>query len=1083
MADVANSISSSNTMNTASPILSEGQGLISPKVMEAMDRIFPESTSELFDKSPTKNGKKDSVRRHSDRGSVNADVNGDVSLGNEKDIDSPVVPSEASPAVPSTERRIISKIKIPKPKEVHNTDEPDESKKLKDTVDNLDVFYHSEDRDSDDMTRPFTKKKKDKKRNANESNHHDKMNNDGSDDSEEEFQQNQKKIGGANNLDSKSSKSNMNNDESHIQTENNNEDNIKDNRLPSEISNCKGSTNRENTSTPTLESVEFVTVPSRAHSGIKLPVPRKKIFHIHKDSHNMKRTFPECYVVLKKYKEFPQNCDKETWSEIEKMLPLNVRMKLLKQYLSNTETKKISRQRKKATDSDNRYKNIFEENDLSEDDFQVTRGGKSLRRRNKPVNYRDDVIDIDEESKNEDKDPNYTVDSDSDSDSTKANKRNEGSHHTIVGQDGQTQVYVYPNSTIAPTTLFANSTLQTQPALVGQPMAAQLNSTSSTGVRPQYCMMKVDGKDMLVQLQNGPGGMQQVMTGGKRYVLSSQQQQGVTSGPGVVMAPATVAPGAPGAPGVLLQSANRVPAPTPAPAAAPTAPVMRPGVPRNPWVSRNRNPVPGPDDVIWELLNKSQNTDRATCKFCSEVFMIHNSTTSILRHMQKKHPQEIKRVRQRREEEEKKKQAERNKELAAAGATNPALPAIRPALAAQLNSMVGRNNRLPAAGPNDVIWELMTRSEKQDRASCKHCKEVFMIHNSTTAILRHLQKAHPQEIKAARQRREELLQKEAQKNAPMTPMLPMGRGTMGMVGGRPSLIPPSQGLQPGRNLRVYVPGCSVTNTPAHFTMLATMPSSSPLTRLSASSSLLPQRKRVAEDTLTPEQKAEKRRRLEKKYPLPPGVVIKTEPEEATVTHVAPAPMQPGMRSLLQTSIQSMFVRPQGPGGMQHVRISPQLASALSTRHAHPGSNVMIRAGTGGQTLLVPMSVSAPTLTAGVTASSLSSTTTVSSSGPPHVLSTSSTSATNQTVIAQQTAIDNLRALVKAQESRGLTGDRLDKLRILLEKKEADLKALQESLAVGSTSTPPPPSLSPNPNLVDPVDGSIGGTENDPFVID
>ena len=96
------------------------------------------------------------------------------------------------------------------------------------------------------------------------------------------------------------------------------------------------------------------------------------------------------------------------------------------------------------------------------------------------------------------------------------------------------------------------------------------------------------------------------------------------------------------------------------------------------------------------------------------------------------------------------------------------------------------------------------------------------------------------------------------------------------------------------------------------------------------------------------------------------------------------------------------------------------------------------------------------------------------------MSTSSTSAADQTVIALQQAIDNLRVLVKAQESRGLKGDRLDKLRILLVKKESDLEALKTSVV--PISTPPTPSLSPNPLLVDPVDGTVG-TETDPFVID
>ena len=51
-------------------------------------------------------------------------------------------------------------------------------------------------------------------------------------------------------------------------------------------------------------------------------------------------------------------------------------------------------------------------------------------------------------------------------------------------------------------------------------------------------------------------------------------------------------------------------------------------------------------------MDKSSDKERATCLVCKEVFSIHSSVTTMLRHLQRMHPKEIKEARQQEEEEQ-----------------------------------------------------------------------------------------------------------------------------------------------------------------------------------------------------------------------------------------------------------------------------------------------------------------------------------------------------------------------------------------------------------------------------------------------
>lgn len=161
-----------------------------------------------------------------------------------------------------------------------------------------------------------------------------------------------------------------------------------------------------------------------------------------------------------------------------------------------------------------------------------------------------------------------------------------------------------------------------------------------------------------------------------------------------------------------------------------------------------------------------------------------------------------------------------------------------------------------------------------------------------------------------------------------------------------------------RSFRIFVPGCSATGMPSRFATLGTIANSSPLTHLAASSVLLPQRKRSSDQEMTPEMRAAKRRRLEKKYPLPPGVVIKTEPLDAPPKPSSMITTVSGSRSLLSQNLHLLSASRPGTN-FQSIRIiGPSLANSLSGRNIQGNSNIIYRATSigGGQTILLPTSL-------------------------------------------------------------------------------------------------------------------------------
>ncbi|RUS70911.1 hypothetical protein EGW08_021324, partial [Elysia chlorotica] len=310
--------------------------------------------------------------------------------------------------------------------------------------------------------------------------------------------------------------------------------------------------------------------------------------------------------------------------------------------------------------------------------------------------------------------------------------------------------------------------------------------------------------------------------------------------------------------------------------------------------------------------------------------------------------------------------------------------------------------------------------------------------------------------------------------------------------------------QPGavRAVRIFVPGCQATGVPGRFATLGSVAtSSSALTRLTASSDLLPQRQQC-KDSLTPEQRAEKRRKLEKKYPLPPGVVIKTEPLDAPSTSQWTTTYS---RSLLPGNIQVVSAsRRPNVTGVQSIRfLNPaSAAAALGSSGTMPLANFIVRAASGGgrQAILIPSSlgmVSSSTLArSATTAQSISSAAVVSSTSTgaggiisilptltstlvscsPTTTTTSSSvtsSASSETrdsetltssssassplpslprniaavqsstsvIVKLKAEIDAMSKLLAAQKSMGLRGDRIDKLKELLKKKEDSLKDL------------------------------------------
>ncbi|CAG5121575.1 unnamed protein product [Candidula unifasciata] len=160
------------------------------------------------------------------------------------------------------------------------------------------------------------------------------------------------------------------------------------------------------------------------------------------------------------------------------------------------------------------------------------------------------------------------------------------------------------------------------------------------------------------------------------------------------------------------------------------------------------------------------------------------------------------------------------------------------------------------------------------------------------------------------------------------------------------------------SFRIFVPGCSATGMPSRFATLGTIANTNPLTHLAASSLLLPQRKHSSDLEMTPEQRTAKRRKLEKKYPLPPGVVIKTEPLDAAPKPSPVITSVSGPRSLLSQNVHLLSSARPGTN-FQSIRIiSPSLANSLAARNLRGNSNIIYRAASigGGQTILLPTSL-------------------------------------------------------------------------------------------------------------------------------
>ncbi|KAK3769769.1 hypothetical protein RRG08_046874 [Elysia crispata] len=363
--------------------------------------------------------------------------------------------------------------------------------------------------------------------------------------------------------------------------------------------------------------------------------------------------------------------------------------------------------------------------------------------------------------------------------------------------------------------------------------------------------------------------------------------------------------------------------------------------------------------------------------------------------------------------------------------------------------------------------------------------------------------------------------------------------------------------QPGsvRAVRIFVPGCQATGVPGRFATLGSVASnSSALTRLTASSDLLPQRQQT-KDTLTPEQRAEKRRKLERKYPLPPGVVIKTEPLDSPSQSQSTSTYS---RSLLPGNIQVVSAsRRPNVTGVQSIRfLNPaSAAAALGSSATMPLTNLIVRAASadGRQAIIIPSSLSMVTSNASLrglttTAQSISSTTLISSasagsggtisilpaftsalsnsstsnstsssvtscdrllstgnavnsqprdsdptvssslgansSSPPPSLqrNAATTQSTATVMIKLKTEVEAVSKLLVAQEALGLRGDRIDKLKELLKKKEDSLKVLLAQPDC-QTQNPSANNITDNNKSNPPTQPAAGQSEAEPIVIE
>ncbi|CAL1531630.1 unnamed protein product [Lymnaea stagnalis] len=962
--------------------------------------------------------------------------------------------------------------------------------------------------------------------------------------------------------------------------------------LPKEASNGVCAASGEDFSNISTSSSKENLIAQKRHSGQVIPVATRSHYHVIKHKNKIKNTFLPCFVVLSKLDSYGVN--KIPFCQ-ETILPLVLRVKHLSE-LCNKGSIMCKKNKRKGVIivEEPLYKNIFEETILlgnSEDEFENVRGKRSLRKRDKHISYvepsEDDILDDFSRKRSRSKiktAENNPVAAEL-QESKKKKKTSESpevspkpTSENIINNTKEAVVYPNPatGGTVSEIIVYPRSKINNKPSsdLSSSSTSLPLNtgvekksrdksssrkkvstlpplSTSShisvlpnasphsllqlpqttcnqfsalsarlqgslapatstgntlvTGIsgsplrailapKPQYCVMKVDGKDVLLQLVPTNSVHQTLLLpGGKKLVMpnsvpSPQQQSNVLGHPHF---PNSTLP--------MCTQTISLPITTMTSAAQPN--IVSTAAFQNmigiPIVSRGLDPsAPNISLSGLPVISASQ-----LANFAASVRPLSFTSGGLM-------PQ----------------------------------------------------TSFPSLTTTATTVSLFTVSSTGTTSSIR-------LTSSTTPALSTL--------------------------APMA--APNSTTVVRSVPIRPGLhaVVPNQSASL-RSIRIFVPGCTATGTPGRFATLGTVANSSPLTRLSASSDLLPQRKRSADQDLTAEQYAAKRRKLEKKYPLPPGVVIKTEP----LDNPPPLPVNhTAARSLLPSNIQLVSSLSRTAG--QTIRIiSPSLASALSTRSIRGGNPGVIykTASTGGrQTVLVPNSLgpmsavncptpvtisSATTITTTSTSLATSSGTVITSlttssiSGgmtnvpinslvsvtapsalgtvskenptppiwsPALSLSTNTSSLTNpsesgllntaltseistastpvvtgssispglssaQTLVmssesnkqstevptdaaileSTRTGLQTLKAFVEAQESIGLKGERLDKLKEILKKKEEHYKSLKDKVKISTLSSVSDATFTSNradSGISTLRDGNIlSNSETDPIVL-
>ena len=859
----------------------------------------------------------------------------------------------------------------------------------------------------------------------------------------------------------------------------------------------------------------------------KLPRPKLSFYNVVKHKNKIKKTFPPCYIVIEQISALLRHADskslnlallcKDKKEEPGKVLPLSVRLR----NLSNGCAKGLisCRKNKKCTKLlESKHKALFENVYVpdSEDDFEVSRGGRSLRKRDKTICYvepteadiflefkrkrprnraKEDALENEDEAKRrklnaqtEESEVPQNCSSNSINDKSlpkdceKAklnNSKNENSHvHDYAKakpplNNGPQEVVVYPKGPIkdsanknfkskpveiraAPVCLSTSSATAVRSLLTSQPSSGLISTFSpfltsmpttpgvlgattlpsnpviptvaaSGMVRPQFCMVKMDGKDVLLQVlpPSSPGAATQgstlLLPGGKRLVVPHNHHlsQQINQAPRIMNSPLSAMP----MPLISAMPSGLAVSNTPSISSAAThcAPFSVPsistpqsysirGIPRTSLLPNTRTVTPVTVYPPTSTLSSATSSPL---------------TTALQR------------------------------------AQAPV------AMAAPNSTTVVRNIRVPASNLRATVPN-----------------------------------------------------------------------------------------QPGsvRAVRIFVPGCQATGVPGRFATLGSVASnSSALTRLTASSDLLPQRQQTR-DTLTPEQRAEKRRKLERKYPLPPGVVIKTEPLDSPSQSQSTSTYS---RSLLPGNIQVVSAsRRPNVTGVQSIRfLNPaSAAAALGSSATMPLTNLIVRAASadGRQAIIIPSSLSMVTTNASLrgltTAQSISSTTLISSasagsggtisilpaftsalsnsstsnstsssvtscdrllstgnavnsqprdsdptvssslgansSSPPPSLqrNAATTQSTATVMIKLKTEVEAVSKLLVAQEALGLRGDRIDKLKELLKKKEDSLKVLLAQPDC-QTQNPSANNITDNNKSNPPTQPAAGQSEAEPIVIE